>query len=136
MTNLTYETVVPVLNKLLEERGDGFVYEQVHSGISSFCLYSTADGEADCIVGAVLKELEPDIFKRVHDREWRTPGEPRAVGAIRFLEDEDFTLAQDDRPLLIALDDMQGHQDTGSTWRSAVDAFHRVYQSASDLFHD
>lgn len=120
MTNitLTVDTVNPVLDALLKEFGEDYVYP----GSKDKACYYVANGQPSCLVGQVLYRLGVPI---------ETLEEYDEVGSVFELSNSEYSLdgktalerggvsVGDDRVLNI-LDSAQGWQDQGKTWGEAV----------------
>lgn len=110
--DLTVEMVTPVLEALVAEFGEGYVYkEEVRkAGRDAECLYQE-DGKPSCIVGHVLYRLGVK-----YDSEWEYWGARRVLGDAPEEVKEGLSRAQ-------------GYQDCGKTWGEALSSYRRYLKS-------
>lgn len=110
---MTYlnKDISAALKSALEAKGDDYVYDN-----NGACVYAIG-GEPSCIVGHVLKEIDPEAFQRVVNFEQdyqANRGDNSFRNVVMKLN------LQFNRDQARALARMQQKQDTGSTWGSAV----------------
>ena len=110
---MTYlnKDISAALKSALDAKGDDYVYENRDK-----CLYAI-DGQPSCIVGHVLKEIDPDAFERVVQFEsdrYQNRGDT-SFGNVAVALKLDF-----DEDQLRALKRMQREQDSGTPWGTVV----------------
>lgn len=128
MTNitLTVDTVNPVLDALLKEFGEDYVYPGSKYKVCSYA----ANGQPSCLVGQVFYRLGVPI---------ETLEEYDEVGNVLALADpqcaldgktalESAGVVVGDSRVLHILDSAQGWQDQGETWGESVRRARKDYQ--------
>lgn len=119
--SFTDEQVAEALENALALKGAGYVYPRNDGKEAPFpCTYSNDDGTPSCIVGHVIAELDPELFKKVGEWEKSEQGwdEGTAFLTVFYAFPTRFTPGQ-----ARALQRAQGAQDDGSTWGAAVRRF-------------
>jgi len=137
-TRFTPEAVTAAIRKVVANRGGGFTY---FPGNGAQCVYSTKKGEPDCIVGHVIAEIAPDVFKKLHEYEYGGPHGPTSVSASWLCDalsnggpamngvgrGWDFGTPEDvSKQVSRALQAAQNAQDGGQTWGEALSRFESV----------
>lgn len=117
----TPELVLEALEEAVAEKGEDYKYEFPEDADGE-CVYSTHDGAPSCIVGYVVKRLDPELFERLHTAEWEEVDEgerdtPYVFGWWMYTEGQDL----DERPAHKALIAAQNKQDGGHTWGEALE---------------
>ncbi|QOP64286.1 hypothetical protein QDW16_gp18 [Microbacterium phage Quenya] len=146
MKTLTVAEFTEALDQVVQERGPDYVYQKEAGGD---CFYSTPDGQPDCVVGAVLAKIAPEVFEslalleaEVDDGNGGLCRAP-AGGIIKFVrgygDDEDARYAPhhlmeaESRDLAQALLALQTSQDVGETWGEARREFIGRLRSKAEL---
>lgn len=117
------DDVLTTLASIVDKYGAEHVYEHA----MSTCRYSNADGTPSCIVGHIIYWLEPEVFERIHEYEWRNGSDdgPESC-AVRYLGENGLELDYENESeaefLVEALTQGQRAQDFGKTWGEAEDA--------------
>ena len=116
---LTVADVIKELEVIVEEKGDGYCYDndpktrrtreiKKSGGSKIACFYSHYDGTPGCIVGAFIHRMNPDFDLTKVDG-----------GLVRnILNDAGIETEYEAATLLLRC---QGAQDLGDTWRQALD---------------
>lgn len=135
---ITVKEVKRKLRRISNERGYEYKYEapwyeDEYGELvqANECYYSDRDGKPSCIVGVLLHDVAPAIYRRLHQFEWDDIDyEPRAasvdelcnegssVAKVTGVEFSDFFEPEAIRALIVA----QRSQDGGDSWGEAVDA--------------
>lgn len=118
MSKFTDAQVTEALNNAAALKGEDYIYKnpEASKATGPVCVYSLKDGTASCIVGHVLKELDPEVFEEI--AAWERENEDTPI--VSFLEDmrtDLFTYEQG-----IALQRAQGLQDNRVPWGRARDS--------------
>lgn len=120
MIELTDTQVIEGLQALVDEKGEGFVYEQKpeYEGSSSTqCVY-VYQGKADCMVGQFLVKAGVPLERLAEaDNSHYGQGVP-ALELVSQLQDEGVLSMSETAQE--ALGYAQGHQDIGETWGYAL----------------
>lgn len=109
---LKTEDVKRVLRDLVAEAGE------TSFGVEG-CYYRNTDGSPLCIVGHVLKRLEPEFFERLGTGQNFAARALNSTGIWSILEPGDALLESEEgaRTLLVSA---QVEQDSGKTWAYSV----------------
>lgn len=122
MKTFSDEEVTAAIEAVVAERGEGYIYDNgrnIHGDAG--CYYADADGaNPSCIVGFVLKALNPEAFKKVVDHE-RSHESFDVEDAILYADGE-FNVSSE---VKAALQRAQDRQDSGKSWGAALDGFKR-----------
>lgn len=141
---ITAKEVRKKLRRISNERGYEYTYEyptyeDEHGQVleSLDCHYSDSAGNPSCIVGALLYDVAPALYRKLHQYEWDSTGygEPRSVAVNSLVEgspmyegDTGVNLSDIFEPEAIqVLCSVQRYQDDGDSWGEAVDAVAERY---------
>lgn len=141
---ITAQQVRKKLRRISNERGYEYTYEfptyeDEYGGIveANGCYYSDSTGNPSCIVGVLLHDVAPAIYRKLHQYEWGEAGydAPKEVsvqslypGSVFYEEDVGVDLDAIFEPEAIqALKIAQEEQDIGNSWGEAVDAVAKHY---------
>lgn len=116
---ITREAAIEAMREVVEAKGADYVYPRVNGR----CFYSD-HGEASCIVGAVIKKLDPEAFDRIAKFEVGERGFRNAFGFedVSRTPEGYFPHVDVDDEALNALIQAQVYQDRGQTWGEAFEA--------------
>ena len=137
MTTITLEKAYEAMKEAVAEKGEGYVYERIDG---NECTYAEPDEHGNfqpsCIVGHVIYKLDPGLFKKVADLEWKVDEDteefyvatPESVDVIarKFYEHFDGATASlrvQDVPVVRALLKAQNAQDSSLPWGDALAEF-------------
>lgn len=116
------ETVTQVLNEVVAEFGEHYVYPGRHDIMG--CVYAVASEDdpdefaPSCIVGQVIARIDPEAFQKLGEMEARLGSK-----TARFIfTDESSPLfgRTNDAALVSGLYFAQSEQDLGGTWGEAL----------------
>ena len=112
-SKFTREAVNVALDHAVEKRGEDFVYDAKglfpEDGNYVACRYADGDGNPSCIVGEVIYEIDPGLFKEVAEK-WNS-------AAFRVIVSTSLPgSAARLTSLFHELDEAQRKQDTGVAW--------------------
>ena len=115
-SKFTREAVNVALDHAVEKRGEDFVYDAKglfpEDGNYVACRYADGDGNPSCIVGEVIYEIDPGLFKEVAEK-WNS-------AAFRVIVSTSLPgSAARLTSLFHELDEAQRKQDTGVAWGQA-----------------
>ena len=115
-SKFTREAVNVALDHAVEKRGEDFVYDAKglfpEDGNYVACRYADGDGNPSCIVGEVIYEIDPGLFKEVAEK-WNS-------AAFRVIVSTSLPgSAARLTSLFHELNDAQRKQDSGATWGQA-----------------
>lgn len=109
----TSEQVLDALRIVVNGKED-YVYRSDHY----LCEYADNEGNPSCVVGHVVNHLDPELFKKLAQREKDTFESPKITRIGYDLKDGDklaFT-----RGAIIVLGAAQSEQDGSGTWGEAL----------------
>lgn len=117
MIEITADSVLTGLEAVVDEFGEGFVYQRVATDYGSGCFY-VKNGEPDCIVAKFLTNLGVEL----HHLEFGDSANfGTAVAADELLERlEGFEVLKSSSRARYALRAAQRAQDSGHTWGDAL----------------
>ena len=102
--SLTYDQALEGLQKAVQDRGEGFVYQEAYPEHRDACYYFETDGQPACIVGHVLHQNGYDG--------------PDPVGDVHRVREVGVLACDEEAALLLGY--AQTFQDRGSSWGEAV----------------
>lgn len=131
MDKIADSVVLATLKKIADANPE-YVYAAPEGADPNECVYSTPDGAAaSCIVGHVLKELDPALFEKIVKAEWQDvedeDGEVHksafsfAITEARFQEGIELDAIPFTDEALRLLETAQGLQDVKVPWGRAVE---------------
>lgn len=92
---------------------------------ASECYYTDISGNPSCIVGVLLKDVAPNVLKRLHQYEWGGGYEPNCVAVPDIANSklvDGVDLFEIFEPEAVdMLFRVQKKQDSGMSWGEAVD---------------
>lgn len=119
-SKFTREAVNVALDHAVEKRGEDFVYDAdklfPDGSHHNSCRYADYDGNPSCIVGEVIHEIDPELFKEIAEY-FNIEGFQVivAMGLRMNLPGSAARLPS----LFHELDEAQRRQDAGATWGQA-----------------
>jgi hypothetical protein len=114
MIELTYSKTVAILDSLVAEFGEDYVYKRPAGGD---CVY-VHDGAPSCIVGHLLARVGVPL-ERLSEADRAAYGGGLSAGVLlNVLSDEGVLRYDHDVSTLLA--DVQYYQDGGRTWKESV----------------
>lgn len=91
--------------------------------------YGEPEAAPVCVVGHLIKRLEPETFQRMVDIDSDESGPSVSSIVVEALRKEGVPLSFDrDRDLIFALGVLQGEQDNGKTWAEAYAEFKKTLE--------
>lgn len=116
-SKFTREAVNVALDHAVEKRGEDFVYDAKglfpEDGDYVACRYADGDGNPSCIVGEVIYEIDPELFKEIAE-DFNFEGFRVIVATSQRINL--LGSAAQLPSLFHELDDAQRKQDSGATW--------------------
>ena len=92
-------------------------------------VYGEPDAVPVCVIGHLIKRLEPETFQRMVDIDSDESGPSVSAIVVESLRKEGISLSFDrDRDLIYALGVLQGEQDNGKTWAEAHAEFKKTLE--------
>jgi hypothetical protein len=115
MTLYTAQQALKVMEEVVNEFGDDYVYGDEQKNEYGDCVYANEDGTPSCLVGHVIARLDPDAFDNVVYKEQELGSTP----AHNLTNEGYVQLGFWDENTAYIMMEAQGAQDTGSTWGEA-----------------
>lgn len=121
MNEFTTAEVTQAAQQVVADFGREHYYtrEAVASG-GVQCFYSTRDGHVGCFVGAVIKQLDPAAFDRLHYEEFKQSDAPESVGSAGVVGNPYNGYINLPIAARAALTVAQDAQDAGYNWGVAL----------------
>lgn len=118
---LTYEQALASLEQAIAERGEDFVYPQewrtsVSENFKGWCVNFNQDGSPSCIAGYVYS-----LWSIENDEVWREDSVDTLAGRDGGEKDAATAPLQIDARTYVLLSSAQNAQDSGSTWKQALE---------------